>query len=461
MKHTCCLFLALVILFGCAARPLFDWPQSSPLGRDLPAYTPPPEPEATPDSNAPSAFSEPGALTLRDAMAAALMHNPELRSFAWGIRSAEARSLQASRPPNPEAGIEIENFGGSGELSGFDGAETTFSISQLFLTGGKLKTRTRLASLDRELSAFNYETTRVDVLTTVAVRFIDVLGVQERVGIAEKAHELASQVFAVVTTRVEAGDLSPVEKTRSRVTVSITRLALMQTRRNLAAARLRLAALWSSTAPTFQTAEGRLDQVPAELPTLATLASLINQNPELARWAVEMSKRKTALELARADAVPDIAVAGGLRYLNDLDDTAFVVGLTLPLPLFDRNQGGRLAAMNNIHQAHEQRRAAQTRVRTALAAGYEALLASHIAVTTLKDDILPNARSAFQATKTAFQEGTLGYLDILDAQRTLIQLEAEYLDALTTFHTAASEVERLIAQPLHNVSSSQPQGARP
>lgn len=459
--HCCLVLYALIALPGCNTHPLFSWPEPSPLGGDLPSFTPLPKPEAGSDSGAPLTFSAPTTLTLRDAMAAALLHNPELASFAWEIRAAEARALQASLLPNPEAGVEVENFGGSGGLSGIDGAGTTFSISQLFLLGGKLSTRTRLASLDRNLSAFDYETTRVEVLTTVARRFVHLLGAQQRVDIADKAHDLASQVFEVVKKRVDAGDLSPVEQTRSRVTVSTTRLALKQTRRRLVAARLCLAALWSSTTPTFQTAEGPLSQVPVELPTVATLASLISQNPDIARWAVEMSKHETALALARTDAVPDITVEGGLRHFNDVDDTAFVVGLTLPLPLFDRNQGGRLEATYNINKAREQRRAAETRVRTALASGYEALSSSHTAVMTLRDDILPNARLAFDATKTAFQEGKLGYLDILDAQRTLIQLEAEYLDALTTFHTAASEVERLIAQPLEDVALSESQGALP
>ena len=454
MKHFCWLYLAFVMLSGCRAHPLFDWPQPQYFGRDLPSYVPPSKPEAASDS-VPQAFSEPAELRLRDAMAAALVHNPELRSFAWEVRAAEARALQASLLPNPEAGVEVENIGGSGAVSGFDGAETTFSISQLFLCGGKLKTRARLASLDRELSAFDYETRRVDVLTTVAARFVQLLGAQKRVGIAEEAHEVAALVFEVVTKRVEAGDLSPVEQTRSRVTVSTSRLALKQTRRNLTAARLRLAALWSSTAPTFQIAEGRLESVPDALPTDTTLAALISQNPDIARWAAQMSKRQTALALARADAVPDITVEGGVRHLNDGDDTAFVVGLTLPLPLFDRNQGGRLEAAYNIQKAHEESRAAENRVRTALSSGYETLSAAHATVTTLRDDILPNARSAFEATKTAFQEGRFGYLDILDAQRTLIHLEVEYLDALITFHTAATEVERLIAQPLDKVPLSE------
>ena len=462
MNHYCCIWMyVLITLPGCTTRPVFDWPVQSPLGYGLDTYTPPSEHRLGSEPDTPSIFSEPHTLTLRDAMAATLLHNPELASFAWEIRAAEARALQASLPANPEIGLGMENFGGSGQLSGFDGMEATFSISQIFVPGEKIRTRARLASLDRELSVFDYETTRVNILTDVTTQFVQTLRAQRRITLAERAHELARQVFDVVTKRVHAGDLSPIEQGRSKITVSTTDLALKQAHRTLKVARIQLAAFWSSTSPTFDVAQGNLDQVAATLPSAEAIAQVISQNPDIARWAVEMSKHKTALELAQLATVPDITVEGGLRHFNDIDAPAFVVGFALPLPLFDRNQGGRLEATYNASKAYHDRRAAETRVRSVLAAGYEALSASHTAVLTLRDDILPNARSTFVATKKAFQEGKIGYLDILDAQRTLIHLEADYLDALTTFHTAASEVERLIAQPLDNVLLSQSQEQLP
>lgn len=462
MKYFYCLLLSMfMILSGCTSSPLFDWPAISPLGLDLHAYTPPPKDKLGLDSNMLSTFLEPATLTLRDAIAATLLHNPKLASFAWELRSAEARVLQAGMLPNPETAIKVENFGGSGRLTGTDGAETTFSIRQLFLPGGALETRTRFASLGRELAAFDYETTRVNILTDVTIQFVHLLRAQRDITLAERAHVLATEVFGVVTKQVQAGDLSPVEQSRARITVSTTGLALKRSRRALKEVRIRLAAFWNSTSPTFDIAQGDLDQVASTLPTAEEIAGLISSNPDIARWATEISKRETALDLARVAVLPEITIEGGLRHFNEVDDTAFFILLSLPLPLFDQNQGGRLEATRNISKARYEHRAAELRVRAALAAGYQSLSASHVAVTTLRDDILPNANSVFVATKTAFQEGKLDYLDILDAQRTLIQLEADYLDALTKFHTSVSKIERLIAQPLQSIPFSQPQGQLP
>ena len=440
------------ILLGCSPHPLnYDWPKPVPLGRDVPIYTPPRELNGQDDPLARS-FEEPREeLTLREAMAAALLRNSELASFGWEIRATEARALQASLLPNPGFGVEVENIGGSGGLSGFDGAETTLSLSQAFLLGGKIKTRTQLASLEQELSGFNYETKRIDVLTEVTKRFVDVLAAQRRVEIAEEAHNIAEQVLETVIKRVDAGDVSPVEKSRSSVIVSTSRLALVRARRELKLFRTELSATWSSTAPQFQAATGPFQTV-HELPPASTLAQYVSQNPEIARWAVEMSKNHVGLQLAKAEAVPDVEVEAGVRHINDADGMAFVIGLSLPLPFFDRNQGGVLEARYNLEKAREERQAAEVRVRAALSASYQQLAATYTEATLLTRDVLPAARTSFEATRQAFTQGKLGYLDVLDAQRTLIDIHSQQTEALVSYHRVLADVERLIGQPLAKVT---------
>ncbi len=456
------LFLVVAAsLLCCSPHPLSDnWPQSVPLGHDLPAYTPTLALNGQ-DDPAARAFKEPRAeLSLREAMAAALLRNPELATFAWELRAAEARVLQATLLPNPGIGVEVENIGGSGPLSGFDGAETTVSLSQGFLLGGKIRKRTHLASLERELSGFDYETKRIEVLTQVTKRFVDVLAAQGHVELAEETRNLAQEVLDIVITRIEAGDVSPVEKSRSSVVVSTSRLALVRARRELNRSRIELAATWSSTAPEFQAVTGPFEML-QELPPAETLARFVSRNPEVARWAVEMSRRHAAVQLARTGAVPDVEVEAGVRHFNDVDDTAFVVGLSLPLPLFDRNQGGVLEARVNVKKAEQERRAAEVRVRSALSVNYEELAATYAEATSLTRDVLPAARSSFEATREAFTQGKLGYLDVLDAQRTLIDIQSQQIDAIASYHRALADVEQLIGQPIATVTideTSEPRG---
>jgi cobalt-zinc-cadmium efflux system outer membrane protein len=390
---------------------------------------------------------------LPQAQVLVLLHNPKLATFAWEVRAGEARTLQASLSPNPQAGIEVENFAGSGELRGFDSAEITIHLSQLIELAGKRRKRTRVAAIERDLTAWDYETTRVDVLTQVTQAFVGVLSAQENVRLQEELGRLAQQVLTTVGERVKAGKVSPVEETRARVALSTSQIGLERVQQALAAARQRLVATWGGTVPAFARAEGTLDAVVA-LPPAERLAERLAQNPDLARWITEMAQRQAALELEEARGVPDPTLGGGFRHVRETGDNAFVMELSVPLPVFDRNQGNRLEARYRLAKAEEEQRSATVQAHAALGEAYAALAAAYAAATALKHDALPGAQSAFDATSEGYRQGKFGFLDVLDAQRTLFEVRGQYIEALATYHQAVADVERLIGERLAAVISA-------
>jgi cobalt-zinc-cadmium efflux system outer membrane protein len=444
------LVLALLLTVGCSVSPGMDaWPARRPLGADLPTFRPSSTAPRTAETAA--RLDEPsGMLTLRAAWAAALKHNPDLASFAWEVRAAEARGLQASLPPNPEADVAVENIGGSGDFSGADLAETTVSISQVLELAGKRQKRTRVAGLESRLVGWDYEARRVAVLTEVAQRFIDVLAAQRRLALAQQNADLATTVLDTVDKRIKAGAISPIERDKQRVETVAARVALERARRNLTAARQRLAATWGSTAPQFEAVAGALVEV-RPLPSLQALADLVAQNPDIARWTTEMAQRRAAVALAKAQGVPDLTAGVGVRRFNESDDTALIFEFSLPLPIFNRNQGDILAARLNVAKAIQEQRAAEVTVKTELAAAYQELAAAHTEAVALRDEALPAAQRAFDATQEGFQRGFFNYLAVLDAQRTLIDTRSRYVEALAAYHSAVVDVEGLIGQSIETL----------
>ncbi|MGH8069321.1 MAG: TolC family protein, partial [Candidatus Entotheonellia bacterium] len=242
------LLLVLVgALSSCATPDIAAvWPEPRPLGRDLQTFIPPQEPTAAAEPG--DAIAEPtGVLTMRQALTQALLQNPELAAFAWEVRAGEARTLQEGLLPNPEFGVEVENFAGSGELRGFNAAETTIALSQLVELGGKRLRRARVVALERDLAAWDYETKRLDVFAETTKAFVEVLGAQERLALNEDLVRLAEQVLSTAAERVRAGKVPPVEETKAQVALSTARIALERAGRELTAARKRLAASWGST----------------------------------------------------------------------------------------------------------------------------------------------------------------------------------------------------------------------
>ncbi len=435
-----------------------------PLGKDLPVYSPPENDQSntTPSSGAKEELPE--EITLPQALSLALMHNPELAASTWDVRSAEARIIQAGLFPNPEIDVEVENFGGSREvenpdgtsdsLKRFDEYEATVLLSQLIEIGGKRSKRKQVATSEHDLLRWDFETKRLDTITLVTNAFIDLLGLQERMDLTDGLENLSQDVFNTVSERVKAGKVSPVEETRARVALSTIQIEQERIKRELEAARKRLAATWGSNTPGFQRAGGELEKITV-LPPYEFLLSRISQNPDIARWNAELEQREAALRLEKAQRLPDLTIAGGVRYLDESNDQVYVMGMSLPLPLLNRNQGAILEASNDLQKAREERAAAEVNAIATLDEVYQSLLSAYNEVTVLRDTVLPGAESAFNASNEGYLEGKFSYLDVLDVQRSLFSAEDTYVNSLVAYHKAITSLERLIGENLSTFASTE------
>lgn len=399
-------------------------------------------------------------LTLARALWLAQIYSPELAAFSYETRVRDAKTLQAGLKPNPELGVEVENFGGSGDAAGSESTETTITLSRLIPLGGKISKRVQVARLDRDLSGWDYEAKRLGVMTETARRFVQVLTAQEKLKLAREQVSLAEKVFDVSNKRFRGGETTIVDKTRSEAALATSRIALQRVGYRLTAARQALAAMWGSLQPKFDRVRGNLYAM-RRVPDWNFVGSRISRNPDLARWAAEMSKRWAELRLAKSRRIPDLTVGFGVRRINQLEqemeeggkvpvpnDTTLVAQLSLPIPAFDRNQGNVLAAKTGLAKGEQERRAAWIRVRTTLSRTYAALLSAHTEASSIRDKVIPRLRSAFEGVRTGYRSGQTGYLDLLQAQKGLVEEKERYIEALGAYHNAMAELEGLIGQPL-------------
>ncbi len=384
-----------------------------------------------------------GELSLKKAVALALLHNPELKSFAWAMRAREAGTLQAGFRPNPEIGIDIENIAGSGAFSGADQAETTIALSQVIELGAKRQARTDAAKRQRDLSGWDYEIKRMEVLTRVSKAFTAVLSAQETLGLSEDILGIGRQVVETVSARVKAGKASPVEEIKVKVALASTQIKVEGAKRALKISRKTLAATWGNTHPRFERVVGRLATV-HELPDQDRLRQRLAQNPALARWALEISSRQAIIAVEKSKAIPNLTLSGGLRSLSGPDENVFVLGFSFPLALMNRNQGGILEARYALSEMEEQRRAAEIRMKTALANAHSTLAIAHEVLTALEQKVLPGAQETFDAVNAGYRLGKFSLMDVLDAQRTISDAKVQHLEALTDYHFAHADLERLI-----------------
>lgn len=391
------------------------------------------------------------ALTLRAALALTLEQNPELAAFSWDVRSAEAKILQARLRPNPELGILTEDFAGNKQSRGLTRSQTTLQLSQIIELGRKRRARVREATFGHVLAKLDYETKRLDVLRKTAQAFVDVLSAQRRVELAEENVNLAAGLLPDIQKRIEAGKASAVERTRSDVVVASARIEADQAQRALIVARQHLAAQWGRIEPNFLRVVGDLDHVES-LPSFGRLVLSLTNNPEVARWIPETERREAAVRLQQAEAVPNLTLLGGPRYNAETDQVTNVVGFSLPLPFWNRNQGAILDARNQLAKAADEQRSAMTRLSTGLSDAYQTVQRTANEIRILKESVLPGAESAVQAVQEGYQAGRFTYLDVNEARRTLTASRLQYLQALTDYHKAVADIEALTAQPFESRS---------
>lgn len=442
--------LFLISTLGCnSSSPPTNSAGARPLGSDMATFQAPgPERLKTskPTQEAPVEPNTP--LTLQQALALALRHNPGLEGFAWELRAREAAVLQQSLRPNPVLGAKVENFAGTSPMDEFDSAITTIRLSQLIELGAKRIKRTRLAQQNYTLSTWDYETKRLDVITETTRRFVNVLADQEQETLAQQTLALARQLHRIVQDRARIGVVPKVEVDKALVRVSTEKIRLNQAQQRLLATRQRLSAQWGNAVPRFTQAVGDLKALD-EIPSLGQLRRQISESPDMARWSTEIAQRQATLDWARSLAIPSVTVGAGVRRFNALDENVMVFELGLPLPLLDRHQGTRLQARYDLLKTEAQKRDAQIRVQTALVTHHSTLASAHHEVVTLRDSTLPAARAAYDAARQAFEKGVTNYLDVLDAERTLVDAERQYINALSEYHQTVARLEGLIGESLN------------
>lgn len=404
----------------------------------------------TPPESAPEAPGEPrprGDLPLARALAAALEGSPVLGATALEIRRREALALQAGLLPNPVLEVSAEDFVGDSQKKSLGYQQTTVSLAQLVELGGKRGARKWLALRDRDVAARDFEVTRVAVLTDATKAFLLVLAIQERRALLEELEGLAAESVRSVAATVRAGAVSAVEEDRALVNLERVRLERARVANDLASARALLAATWGQSEATFDAVTGDLWSVPS-IPDWVDLAAVVSDAPEISRWNAEIERREAALSLERANRIPDLEVSIAGRHHPLGDAGGVVAGFSIPLQLFDRNQGNVLAAQQELARARAEGRRLDVSTRTLLAARHQALVIAHREVETLRDQIIPRAERVFAQTRVGYARGLFRYVEVLDAQRTLFEARREILAALLALHVTATDLERLTGHPL-------------
>lgn len=401
------------------------------------------QPAAAAPAASPSPILQPtdaptDVLTLQEAIDRALQGSPLLSAARNEAKAAEGLLEQAGLMPNPSIDVSVEDQEKATRT-------TTAMLSVPVELGGKRGARTEAARLARDVARLDADASRADLRASAMAAFFDVAIAQETVRVAGSTREIAREALRIATQRVESGKAAPIERTRAEVEASNARLAERAAQIALDNARRMLVLSWGESAPGFDRVEADLDSLEAR-PSLDELRSSLLASPRMESGRTTLDLSRAELEVERSKRYPDITLSAGVARDNEMGRNRAQVGVSIPLPLFDRNQGNVYAASMRAYKAQDIYRDMTARSTSELlqaASRYDLAVAS---AQEYRDAVLPGATKAFDAARKGFEAGKMGYLEVLDAQRALSEGNVSYLNVLAEAYQARAQIDRIIGR---------------
>jgi len=376
------------------------------------------------------------SLTREDAIARALGDDPGVDGADAARLAAEAGARQAGRWANPTLDILQENVSGSGAYRGSDRAETTYSFRQPLQLGGDRSARRRLAERELDTARVGAGVRRADLIEEVEHAFIDAQAAESALAVAEERLSVARDLAAAVDRRVRAARDPLMAGSRAEARLAEAEVEAEAARHTAIAARARLASYWGGTGD-FSLERGSFEM-------LAPRASDANDlAPDLALADADAARAAAQVDVERARAIPDIDLQAGWRQFSERDETALVFGLSVPLQIWDRNGESVARARAESARAGYERAArerALSREQSMLGAQADT---ARREVEALDARIIPASARALAQAREGYAMGGFSYIDVLDAQRALVDARLRRISALRSFHRAEASIARL------------------
>ena len=382
------------------------------------------------------------ALTLGQAIINVLERSPMLKAADYESKAAAARIRTAQQSTSYRGLIELENFAGSGPLSGTDALETTLSLSKVLELGDKAKLRGDLSQDKAMLLRNEQDSKRLDLLAETTKRFIEVVVDQQRLENAKESIAITKHSQQVVEKRVSAGKSANAELRRAKIALARAELELEHAEHELETAHLKLVTLWGETKNSFTMAAANLFAIEAEKP-FESLVSLLERNPDLVRFATEKRLNQSRALLARSKGSADMEISGGLRHFNETHDSALVLSLKVPF-------GSASRASSAIKEAEMMALSDPLVYEQQYLSLYATLFELHqetkhaiAAVSTLRKTIIPQAEQALKDYEKGYSAGRYSFLELTEAQKLLIDLKLELVNTASDYHRYHIETDRL------------------
>ncbi len=375
--------------------------------------------------------------TLEALESLALGHNPTLAQAAAAVDADRGIYDQVGRYPNPQIGYLRSDSSGTGSQS-----QGVF-VSQEFVTAGKLKKNRAIEAWDMQRLSWDAEAQRMRVLNDLKIRYYELLGAQQAVALSQDLVRIATEGYETTERLSRAQQASRKDLLQAKVQMNTVRL-------NLREAEHRYDSAWSALAvlvgvPDLERAPvvGKLAEETPDLDWNECWTQLEAQSPQMQAALSRVQFARSELARESVEAIPNLSVQVVAERDRATNSSTVSTLFSVPVPVFNRNQG-------NIHRAHAEIRQASAeveRVRLVLEdllnEAFRRYKTARDQVASLRGEIVPDSQETLQLTTQGYKQGEYGILEVLAARQTYFESSLAYVEALTELQKVTTEIQGL------------------
>ncbi|MGE4180360.1 MAG: TolC family protein [Limisphaerales bacterium] len=376
-------------------------------------------------------------LTLEQALALAEQNHPGLVEAGALVRAAEGRVQQAGVRPNPEAIARMENAPFRGNTTG--NADYLAGVGITIPLGNRREQATRVEDLDRQRLGFEAGGKRLEIHRRVQAEFATALYQEQARHLRGELVTAAEQGVQVTRARLDAGDAVPTDLARVEAELATAQAEWKRSDLMRRQALVSLASTIGLSADEVRGVQGSLATT-LEIPALEELTAELATHPAMAAAGAALSAREAGVSLSRVQRIPDLKAELLYHRIESSQRDAFDVGISLPLPLFDRGRGRIREAEAQRDAAEARMRSTQRELRTQLREAHGLLTTALSDARTLETQVLPKMKVVREGTEARYAAGDLSLGEVLSVRRDDAGVRLRYLEALRDTMLAWAEL---------------------
>jgi outer membrane protein, heavy metal efflux system len=402
-------------------------------------------------------LAETQKLTLPQIIEYSLQNNGTIQSMRAEKGIHDAGKTKAGLLPNPT--LELE--GGTGALTGSSGENNlSVGVSQEFFLAGKREKR--LAIAEWELEMFRWQLADKERMLREEVKtvFYDVILNEQRIALVDRSIALNHQLFEVTKKRLAADDIPELEINLVKVELTRSEAVRIDVEKLLNQSQAKLWTLIGFSSGETPAIDGAFEPEVIMAKNLIDFKQLANEKrPDIKALEAEKNRGQSDLSLAETEGIPNLTA--GLAVKRDTTttevgglagkDTAYTIGLKLsiPIPVFDKNQAGVQEAMAKRNNTESRLAAAAKIVEREVETAYTSLLSTEKVLSLYRTNIIPQLEENLKLTREAYRLGEVGILNVIQEQKKFFEINESYLTALYNRQIALVRLESALATDLN------------